>query len=53
MIAIWMLFTVMFFLGLFGTIFLGLGMFISLIVNLALLPLRILIWLLRSLLWIF
>jgi len=49
LILLWMLLAAIAFLGLIGVTIMGFGFFISLFVNLLLLPLRIVLWVLRGL----
>ena len=49
LILLWMLLAAIAFLGLIGVTIMGFGFFISMFVNLLLLPLRIILWVLRGL----
>ncbi len=47
-IFLWMLFAAFLFMGMIGMTILGIGAFIGLLVNLVLLPLRILLWMIKG-----
>ena len=49
LVLVWMLFAVLVFLGLIGVTIMGFGFLIGMLVNLLLLPLRIILWIIRGL----
>jgi hypothetical protein len=47
-IFLWMLFAAFLFMGMIGMTILGIGAFIGLLINLVLLPLRIVLWIIKG-----